>query len=145
MKAITLIVGSGLIGTGLVVAAGDIFLWSWEQEALGATDIMARGPFLLGLFLPYFLLGSAIITAGMVAYVGRRTEISFGRRTVMATLAVCLGFAAVYLEPTSTFFRSRNALPGGEGLLLKAAVDITLVGFGGLLLRKSALTNAAAT
>jgi len=137
-------IGAGLFGTALLVAAGDIFLWNWERGASGHSDILARGPFLLSLLLPYFLAAALGIASMATAVLVRRRGGSFARPVGFAAGAVLVGFALAYLEPTGLLFRIRAAFPGANNWGVRLGLDALAAAAGYAILARSIRPGQAA-
>lgn len=126
------------LGLGLVASflwLGDAFLWLWERGSAGESDIAARGPFLLAIFLPWIALiagGLAIVAAVWRARAERRNVIVHVLAAIAATLIVG---AALYSDPTVSFWRAAHVLRGPIGSSL---------GYPGLLVIDSVLAILAA-
>jgi hypothetical protein len=60
--------GALLFHYGVLAAYADLFMEDWARRSLGRPDIFARGPFILGAFLPFVAAASAPAFA-LVSYV----------------------------------------------------------------------------
>jgi hypothetical protein len=91
-----------LLGSGLLVAASEAFLRAWARSSGAEHDILARGAFLLGILIPSFATGTAVVLGLLSVLLWPGRALSVRARffaPVLATAAACL---VLYYEPTST-------------------------------------------
>lgn len=128
MLHLQILTGAGLIAAAIMVAAGDILLATWIKQAGGRSDIAARGLFLLGVFLPYFLAGGAIIALAATLWVGRRSGIHWVTRGVLALTGSLIFCAAAY-----AFIGFRDTIIGSGNVVGALTVQL-LIALSGLWL-----------
>jgi len=119
---------------------GDFFLLQWESSSQGQSDIVARGPFLLAMFIPYFVAAVSIIVALIAAVRARRLDRSALRDFALAVGLVLAVGVVLYVDPTASALRvlsaARSSLGQRSGYVGFIVVDLILVAVALLLVAR---------
>ena len=126
--------GFALLCLGLFLSFGDRFLALWAWAAHGRPDILARGPFLLFLYTPYFAVAVALITVGIAIISAAKRQGRPLPTAAVALGAVVLTYLALYLDATAAVWRLRGALHLALGATGYVVLDVLLLMFGGWVL-----------
>jgi hypothetical protein len=133
-----------LVASGLLLGLGDAFLAWWNYAAGGASDIRARGPWLLVLYLPYFAVVTWVATQLLTLGVRRRYELRISATVLLPLLATAGVMALFYLEPTGTVWRVLVPLREVGGTWTVALLDAALLAGGIALLASRPASEAGA-
>ena len=87
---------------------GDAFFWSWARSSEGHSDIAARAPFLLVIYLPYFAITVAATAAIIACLRARREQLNVRMHLVSALIATLGVGIALYFDPSVSFWRAVN-------------------------------------
>jgi hypothetical protein len=107
--------GLGILSVSGLLLMGDIFLLIFEIGSRGESDIAARGPFLLALFVTDFAIATAAVVAVIAAVRARRSQQFALRDALVAVCLVSLAYVALYLDPNVIALRTLSALRGPLG------------------------------
>lgn len=133
-----------LIAAGLLLSLGDVFLAWWNYAAGEASDIRARGPWLLVLYLPHLAVGIWAAMLLLTLSVRRRYGLRMFATVILPLLATASVVALLYLEPTGTVWRALVPLRQAGGSWTVVLLDAALLAAGVALLVWRPSTPASA-
>ena len=116
-----------VLAAGLLLAAGDTFLAAWRAAAGDAHDIAARGPWLLVLYVPFFVLGTALVIGLLLLPLARRHQLAPWPRVLLPVTATVAAAVVLYADPYTVVWRVLGPLRLALGPLGGAALDGLLV------------------
>ena len=134
--------GFGLLALaiGLLLTFGDLFLLDWNRAAGAASDIRARGPWLLGLYVPLFAAATAVILLAIADILARR-RFRLAIRLAVPLAATLVATGVLYLDPATTVWRLLTPLRGASAAG-PFAFDAAMLAIGAwLLTRRPALVH----
>ena len=138
-------VGAGLLGAAIIVLGGDVFFYLWRHAPGQTPDIIARGPFLFAVLLPYALLPVLALVGGLCAFLSYRRHKEYLKAFILGATAVLITVTLAYGDPLGLFFLGRNLILGPGHMATAVMFDIALGAFGGWLLVNGALRPQRAT
>jgi hypothetical protein len=131
--AMRLVVGLPLLALGLMLGVADAFLASWDAAAGGAADVAARGPWLLGHYLPHLTAAAALVAAIVASRPYRRAGRVASVAAVAAAGAVLVAARLLYGDPAARTWQLLAPVRAALGAAGAAALDAVLVLAGGWL------------
>lgn len=139
------VLGLLALATGLFLSAGDIFLAAWNRAAGTASDIRARGPWLLAMSVPYFAVAILVIVLITAVAIGRRQRLALWSGAMASVVATLVAGAALYYDPTTSVWRILSPMRDWLGYAGAAVPDLAFLGVGVWLLVRPGRTPPVST